>query len=81
MRDSKEWTTHKLLKSLQLAWNSLPNFQNFLNCQNLLNSQQTGKVAGVVKIQFGGVEGDESGLSQETGLNQKKRTARDRPLR
>ena len=81
MRDSKEWTTHKLLKSLQLAWNSLPNFQNFLNSQNLLNSQQTGKVAGVVKIQFDGVEGDDRGLSQETGLNQKDRMARDRPLR
>jgi len=80
MRGSKEWTTHKLLKSLQLAWNSLPNFQNFLNCQNLLNSLQTGKVAGVVKIQFDGVEGDDRGRSQKNSLHQKERTARDRPV-
>jgi len=78
MRDSKEWTIRKLLKNLRLEWNSLPNFQNFPNFQNL---QLTGEGASMVKIQADGVEGDESGLDQETGLNRRERTARDRPLR
>jgi hypothetical protein len=41
----------------------MPNFQNFLNCQNLPNCPPTGKVAGVVKIQFDGVEGIDRGRS------------------
>ncbi len=59
----------------------MPNFQNFLNYQNLLNCQQTGNVVGVVKIQFDGVGGEDRGRSQKSNLNQKEQTARDRPVR
>jgi hypothetical protein len=68
MRNSKEWTNRNLIKKLRLAEKSLPNFQNFLNCQNLLNCPQTGNVAGVVKIRFDGVEGDDRGRSQKNSL-------------
>jgi hypothetical protein len=56
MSDSKEWTIRKRLRSIWSAEISLLSVQNFLKPQNFLNCQQTGNVAGVITIQFDGVE-------------------------